>query len=168
MIWFKNIFCYAGWESLHISIALVKFSGLNVFICIACGRRRTQKTLSNKNVRSKHYDRLPCLPVKYVFAYLCTPCLCRHDTHQRVPSRMKCTVIVIFCTLYFNVMSPVYETWGYLWSAWYVHVFWGRCGFAEWLCWEGGKLAFKANLLLLAFPKSPTLPLRWKKQTWLL
>lgn len=42
----------------------------------------------------------------------------------------------------------------------HVRVFWGRCGFAKWLCSEGGNLAFKANLLSLAFPKSPTLPLR--------
>ncbi len=39
-------------------------------------------------------------------------------------------------------------------------VFWGRRGFAECLCREGEDLAFKANLLLLAFPKLPTLPLK--------
>ncbi len=32
MIVFRNIFCYAGWKSLHIPIAIIKLSGLNVFI----------------------------------------------------------------------------------------------------------------------------------------
>ncbi len=39
-----------------------------------------------------------------------------------------------------------------------VHLFWRRRGFAEWLCREGDL----ANLLLLAFPKSPPLPLIWE------
>ncbi len=35
-----------------------------------------------------------------------------------------------------------------------------RRGFAKGLCREGGDLAFKASLLSLTFPKSPTLPLK--------
>ncbi len=51
---------------LHIPIAIIKLSGLNVFICISIfrGRRRTKKCLSNQNVQSEHYDSLSYLPVK--------------------------------------------------------------------------------------------------------
>ncbi len=34
------------------------------------------------------------------------------------------------------------------------------CRVSEWLCREGGDLAFKASLLSLAFPKLPTIPLK--------
>ncbi len=60
-----NIFCYAGWKSHHIPIAIIKLSGLNVCICIYifCGRRRTKRCSSNQNVQSEHYERLSYLPV---------------------------------------------------------------------------------------------------------
>ncbi len=65
MIVLRNIFCYAGWKSLHIPIAVIKLSGLNVFICIYifCGRRRTKKCSSNQNARSEHFNWLSYLPV---------------------------------------------------------------------------------------------------------
>ncbi len=67
----KNFF-YACWKSLHISIALIKLSGLNVFISSVEG-------IGPKQLLPEHYDRLSCLPVKYVFAHFCAPCLHRHD-----------------------------------------------------------------------------------------
>ncbi len=70
-------FCYASWESLHISSVVTKLSGLNVFIYIICGRCRMIKCSSNQIVRSDDYDWLSYLPV---FAYLRTPCSHRHDT----------------------------------------------------------------------------------------
>ncbi len=104
---------------------------------------------------------------------VCTDMIC----HQRVPVRTKGAIIVILCTLYCNVFSAVNETWGNL-TALYstlhqrglslclrlvsaltecVHVFCRRRGFAEGWRGEGGELAFKANLLSLAFTKSPNL-----------
>ncbi len=61
----QKYFCYAGWKSLHIPIAIIKLSGLNVFICvyIFCGRHRTKKCSSNQNVRYENYERLAYLPV---------------------------------------------------------------------------------------------------------
>ncbi len=43
VIWFKNIFCYADWKSLHILIAITKLSGLNDLnlIYIVCWRHGT-------------------------------------------------------------------------------------------------------------------------------
>ncbi len=65
MILFRNIFCYACWKSLHIPIAIIKLSGLNVFICIYifCGRRRTKKCSSNQNARSERFKWVSYLPV---------------------------------------------------------------------------------------------------------
>ncbi len=56
---------YAGRKSLHIPIAIIKLSGLNVFICIYtfCGSCRNKKCLSNKNVRSEHFNCVSYLPV---------------------------------------------------------------------------------------------------------
>ncbi len=51
---------YAGRKSLHMSIALIKLSGVNVFISSVEGVG-SKKTLSNQNVRSEHYDRLSYL-----------------------------------------------------------------------------------------------------------
>ncbi len=62
---FRNIFCYAAGKSLHILIAIIKLSGLNVFIWIyiLCGRCRTKKCSSNQNARSEHFNCLSCLLV---------------------------------------------------------------------------------------------------------
>ncbi len=78
MIAFRNIFCYSGWKSLHILIAIIKLSGLNVFICIYifCGRCRTKKCSSNQNARSKRFNWLSylsvnvciCIPPRTLFA----------------------------------------------------------------------------------------------------
>ncbi len=114
MIWFKNIYWYVGWKSLHILIT--KLSGLNLFICIyiVCGRHRTIKCLSNQNVRSEHYDTLSYLPVKICTCIpLCTVCA-DMIRHQRIPVRVKGAIIVISCALYTNVFSAVNETWGNL------------------------------------------------------
>ncbi len=72
MIVFRNIFCYSGWKSLHIPIAIIKSSGLNVFICIYtfCGRRGTKKCSSNQNARSERFNWLSYLPVN---VYICIP-----------------------------------------------------------------------------------------------
>ncbi len=69
----QNLFCYAGWTSLHIPIAIIKLSGLNVFKCIYlfCGRRRTKKCLSNQNACLTH-DWLPYLPVNICKMSYCT------------------------------------------------------------------------------------------------
>lgn len=66
LIWFKNLFCF----SLYIPIAITKFSGLNVFICIyiVCGRCRTIKCSFNHISRSEGYDRLLRLTFEY-FTY---------------------------------------------------------------------------------------------------
>ncbi len=58
MICFKNIFCYAGWKSLHIQTAINKLSGIYVFII--CGRRRTIKLSSNHIPRSEGYVLTAC------------------------------------------------------------------------------------------------------------
>ncbi len=173
MIWFKNIFSYAGLKSLHIPIAITKLSDLNLFtyiyiyiyIYILCGRHRTIKCSSNQNVRSEHYDRLSCLPVKYVFAYLCAPCFYRHDTSSAHSSenerRYYCNIMrfVIWQCCIQSSTNAVLSLCRRLVSALpeCVHVFWRRRGFAKWLCMEDEDLAFKASLLSPAFPKSPTL-----------
>ncbi len=65
MIVFRISFCYAGWKPLHIPIAIIKLSGLNVFICIYifCERRTTKKCLSNQNARSECFNCFSYLPV---------------------------------------------------------------------------------------------------------
>ncbi len=65
MIVFRNNFCNAGWKSLHILLAIIKLSGLNVFICIYrfCGRHRTNKCSSKQNACSERFDWLSYLPV---------------------------------------------------------------------------------------------------------
>ncbi len=148
---------------------------LYVFVC---GRRRTIKCSSNQNVESERYDWLSCLSVKYEFAYLCTPCLPDMICHQRAPAIMKGAIIVILCSLNCNVFTRVNERWGNLTelhSILYTNTVshlvsglpvrhscvleeaWLSDYSAKWLCREGGELAFKANLLLIAFPKSRTL-----------
>ncbi len=94
-------------------------------------------------------------------------------------TRMQGVIIVILCALYCNVFSPVNETWGNLTvlnsvlsqcrvSSFrclssglpvHVHVFWRRRGFGDWFAGRMRSYAFKASLLLLAPPKSATLPL---------
>ncbi len=83
-------FFYACWKSLHISIALIKLSGLNVFISSVEG-------IGPKQLLPEHYDRLSCLPVKYVFAHFCAPCLHRHDMSSACSSenerRYRCNIM---------------------------------------------------------------------------
>ncbi len=120
-----------------------------------------------------------CLPNMYLYTSahpVCTDMI----RHQHIPARIKSAIIVILCALYCNVFSVANETWGNLTALHSilhqrrlsscsrlvsglpecVRVLWRRRGFAKWLCREGGDLAYKASLLLLAFPKSPTLPLK--------
>ncbi len=92
-IWyfFRNIFCYAGWKSLHTPIAIIKLSGLNVFIYSVEG-------VGHRNVRpikmlipSVLIDFPTCLST-CVFAYLCAPSSCRQDTsstHSRTLCRQR-------------------------------------------------------------------------------
>ncbi len=73
MIVFRNICCCAGWKSLHIPIAIIMISGLNVFKCIYifCGRRSTKKCSSNQNARSEHFFLLSYLPVNICYIPTC-------------------------------------------------------------------------------------------------
>ncbi len=74
----ETFFCYSGLKSLHILIAIIKLSGLNVFICIYifCGRCRTKKCSSNQNARSERFNCLfylsvnvcICIPLRILFA----------------------------------------------------------------------------------------------------
>ncbi len=67
MIVFRNIFCYAGWKSLHIPIAIIKLSGLNVFIYSVEG-------VGPRNVWTECFDWLSYLPVNIC---ICIPLLTR-------------------------------------------------------------------------------------------
>ncbi len=166
---------------LHILIAITKSSGLNLFISSVEGvgpwnvhpikMFGPNITISCPACLSNMYLHTSAHPV-------CTDMI----RHQRVPGWMNSSIIVIICALHCNVFSEVNETWGNLTALHStlhkrrlsscrrlvsaltecVRVFWGRCSFAEWLWMEGGDLAFKANFLSLAFPKSPTLPLKIK------
>ncbi len=101
---------------------------------------------------------------------------------------MEGITIVMLCTLYVNVFSPVNETWSNLtvlhsilyqhrlssrrWLASglpeRVHVFLRMHGFGEWFAGRVRSYAFKASFLLLALLKLPTLPLKFeieKKKT---
>ncbi len=89
MIVFRIFVCYSGWKSLHILIAIIKLSGLNVFICIYifCRRCRTKKCSSNQNAWSERFNWLPTCLSTYVLAYLCAPCSRRQDSSSRVHVR---------------------------------------------------------------------------------
>ncbi len=86
-------FCYAGWKSLHIPIAIIMLSGLNVFIWIyifveRIGPRNVCpiKTLVPKTPNIMRG--FPTCLSMYVFAYLYAPCLRRQDTS----SARSCTL----------------------------------------------------------------------------
>ncbi len=100
---------YAGRKSLHMSIALIKLSGVNVFISSVEGVG-SKKTLSNQNVRSEHYDRLSYLPVSMYLHTSAHPVCTDMIRHQRIRALMKGTIIVTLSTLYWNVFSAVNET----------------------------------------------------------
>ncbi len=104
---------YAGRKSLHMSIALIKLSGVNVFISSVEGVG-SKKTLSNQNVRSEHYDRLSYLPVSMYLHTSAHPVCTDMIRHQRIRALMKGAIIVTLSTLYWNVFSAVNETWGNL------------------------------------------------------
>ncbi len=83
MIVFRKVFCYAGWKSLHIPIAIIKLSGLNVFICIYifCGRRIGPRNVRPiKKLGPSVLIGFPICLSTYVLAYLCAPCSRRQDT----------------------------------------------------------------------------------------
>ncbi len=115
MIWFKNIFCYVGWKSLHIPIVITKLSGLNLFICIyiISGRHRTIKCSSNQNVRSEYYDRLSYLPVKIC---ICIPLRTLFAQTWYVIStfQREWKALLFYYYALHTVMSPMNETWGNL------------------------------------------------------
>ncbi len=162
MIWFKNIFRYAGWNSLHIPNEISKLSGLNVFrpIClyIGCGRHRTIKCLTNQINRSEHYNRLSCLPVNICTLFVQTWYLIS-AVHYVIAdwAGIIGSIILIFCTLYkFSHRWMRHEV---IWHR-YIQSIQYICSMIMQGRWD---LAFKASLLLLAFLKSPTLPLKLNK-----
>ncbi len=66
-------FCYSGWNSLHILIAIIKLSGLNLFIYSVEG-------LGPRNVCPSVLIVFPTCLSMYVLAYLCAPWSRKHDT----------------------------------------------------------------------------------------
>ncbi len=87
VIVFRKVFCYAGWKSLHIPIAIIKLSGLNVFICIYifCGRRIGPRNVRPiKKLGPSVLIGFPICLSTYVLAYLCAPCSRNRIRHQRV------------------------------------------------------------------------------------
>ncbi len=160
-------------------------SGLNAFICvyIICGWRRTIKHLSNHISWPEGYDRLSYLPVKVCICIL--PCslftqrwCIINALHYTIAywARME-GVIIILRALYCKVFSPVNETWGNQ-TAFLSTLHQHRLSSCHWLTsaarscvlkeawlWRvfAGRVrsyVLKAIVLLLASPKSPTLPFR--------
>ncbi len=99
---------YAGWKFLHMSIALIKLSGVNVFISSVEGVGSKQNY-----VRSKHNDG-SYLPVSMYLHTSAHPVCTDMIPHQCIWVWMKGTIIVTLSALYCNVFSPVNEIWGNL------------------------------------------------------
>ncbi len=115
MIVFRNIFCYSGWKSLHILIAIIKLSGLNVFIYSVEG-------VGPRNVRPSVLIVFSTCLLTYVFAYLCAPCSRRHDTssvrsltlcRQRENGRQTSTTrsSFLYCSTFTNCAIKFSHRW---------------------------------------------------------
>ncbi len=154
-------------ECLHISIAITKLSGINVFICIISSveRCRTITHLSNHIPRSEGYNRLSCLPV---CVCICTPqtwyVISTFIARLKTEWEWKVLLLYYYALCTGNISSAVNETWGNLTALHstlhqrrlssysllasalpvQVHVFWGRCGFGEWFAGRMGSYVFKA------------------------
>ncbi len=166
MIWFKNI-CYADWKSLHIPIASTKISGLNVFLSLVEGVR-PYNVCQIISFCTRATILLPanvCISIPPHTLFVQTWYFISAFSDR---ARIKGIIIVILCTLYCNVshrwMRPevIRQHWRRLSSCRRLacgHVIRRRRGFGQWFAGRVGSYAFKASLLLLTSPKSPTLPL---------
>ncbi len=144
MIFFSIFFCYAGWKSLHILIAIIKLSGLNIFIhfmCIYifCERRRTKKCSSNQNARNEAF--LPAcqhviLHTSAQTGYIISAFTFATQTEQEWQANINNLIffpgILVLLLTVLWIFSPVNNTWCIvvmlslvIWSV-CVHVFRGR------------------------------------------
>ncbi len=165
MIVFRNIFCYAGWKSLYIPIAIIKLSGLNVFIYSVEG-------VGPINVRPSVLIDFPicniciCIPLRTWFVQ--TGCVVSAFTYGADKARMagkhqQPDLPSWYCCTFTNC-TVKFSHW---WMTWCIVVrlslvIWSVCAFMRsgaWLwtaiCREGGAFAFSAIRLKLAFSKIP-------------
>ncbi len=143
---------------------LTKWSKCIYILFIYCRRCRTITFSSNhiSQSDSPRYDRLSyhpvniciCIPPRTLFTQTW---YVHYAIADRV--RMKGVIIVILCALYCNVFSVVNERWGNLISLHSIPTFGGGVALESDFAGRVGSYAFKASLLLLAFPKSPAVPL---------
>ncbi len=118
-----------------------------MYLYVMCGRHRTINVRPINIPRSEGYDRLSYLPVNIC---ICIPPHILFTWNVISEFIMEGVIIVILCTLYCNVFSPVNKTWARVASALpvCVLVLW-RCGFGEWFTGRVGSYAFKAGFVIL-------------------